>query len=398
VLLYLLLFQKDKSFVFNRFYLLSATIFSLILPGIKLEFTPLVAQDIIPVVYLDDITFNNVGDAGFLSVNWVLIIYGLISTILLLSILYKVVAIKKITGNKIIRPDYQLVEITNSKHAFTFLHTIYMGDQINPQYKNVILKHELTHVHQHHSLDILFLEIVSAIFWINPLFRLIRNLAETNHEFLADQNASVDTSSTSYIGALSSSVLSQLNYSLELQFYSSNIMKRINMLKTSKPNIMKVKHFTPLLLITVLIIVFSCENIESQLDDLDDMQAANKITKLIESSGSRSITSPNGEVFDMVEDQPMPPNGMTAFYEWVGANLKYPDEAQRAGIEGRVFVQFIVDKDGNLTNILTLKGIGNGCDQEAMDLLAKSPKWTPGKQKGKEVLVRMILPITFKLS
>jgi len=67
------------------------------------------------------------------------------------------------------------------------------------------------------------------------------------------------------------------------------------------------------------------------------------------------------------------------------------------GIEGKVFVQFIVDKAGNITNVTAVKGIGAGCDEEAVRVIKGSPKWKPGKQRGKAVKVRMILPITFKL-
>lgn len=104
------------------------------------------------------------------------------------------------------------------------------------------------------------------------------------------------------------------------------------------------------------------------------------------------------EIFDIVEDQPSPPGGMGAFYKFVGKSMKYPNQARRMGIEGRVFVQFVVDKDGTLTDIKAVKGIGAGCDEEAVRVLKSAPKWKPGKQRGRPVKVRMILPITFKLS
>jgi len=104
------------------------------------------------------------------------------------------------------------------------------------------------------------------------------------------------------------------------------------------------------------------------------------------------------EIFDIVEDQPTPPGGMAAFYKFVGKSMKYPNQARRMGIEGRVFVQFVVDKDGSLTEIKAVKGIGAGCDEEAVRVLNTAPKWKPGKQRGRPVKVRMILPITFKLS
>ncbi len=103
------------------------------------------------------------------------------------------------------------------------------------------------------------------------------------------------------------------------------------------------------------------------------------------------------EIFTIVEDQPTPNGGMSAFYQYVQKKLKYPAQARRMGIEGKVFVQFVVDKDGTLTEVKAVKGIGAGCDEEAVRVISGAPKWKPGKQRGRSVKVRMILPITFKL-
>jgi len=104
------------------------------------------------------------------------------------------------------------------------------------------------------------------------------------------------------------------------------------------------------------------------------------------------------EVFTVVEDIPKPIGGMSAFYEYVANNLRYPEEASKAGIEGRVFVEYIVTKDGTIANVKCVKGIGELCDAEAVRVISNSPAWKPGKEKGENVNVRMILPITFKLS
>lgn len=104
------------------------------------------------------------------------------------------------------------------------------------------------------------------------------------------------------------------------------------------------------------------------------------------------------EIFQFVEDQPTPLGGMKAFYAYVGKNMKYPAQARRMGIEGKVYITFVVGKDGALTDIVVLKGIGAGCDQEAIRVLSGAPKWKPGKQRGRPVRVRMQLPIIFKLN
>ncbi|WP_420582411.1 energy transducer TonB [Reichenbachiella sp.] len=103
------------------------------------------------------------------------------------------------------------------------------------------------------------------------------------------------------------------------------------------------------------------------------------------------------EVFDIVETLPEPLGGLSAFYLHVAKQMKYPNQARRMGVEGKVYVQFVIDKSGKLTNVHAVKGIGGGCDEEAVRVIQNSPDWSPGKQRGRPVKVRMILPITFKL-
>ena len=104
------------------------------------------------------------------------------------------------------------------------------------------------------------------------------------------------------------------------------------------------------------------------------------------------------DTFVIVEKMPSFVGGNEAFYEFVGKNLKYPAQARRMGIEGKVFVQFVVDKDGSLSEIAVVRGIGAGCDEEVERIIHKSPLWNPGKQRGVPVRVRMVLPITFRLN
>ena len=89
--------------------------------------------------------------------------------------------------------------------------------------------------------------------------------------------------------------------------------------------------------------------------------------------------------------------GIIEFYKFVGKHLKYPAQARRMGIEGKVYVHFVVSKDGSLSDIKVVKGIGAGCDEEVLRIINMSPKWNPGKQRGNPVRVRMMMPITFKL-
>ena len=107
----------------------------------------------------------------------------------------------------------------------------------------------------------------------------------------------------------------------------------------------------------------------------------------------------DGELFGcIVETMPSFRGGQQKLFEFLGNNMVYPQEAKEAGIEGQVFVEFYIEKDGSVTDGKVLKGIGYGCDEEALRVIGLMPKWYPGKQRGKAVRVRYTLPINFNLS
>jgi protein TonB len=104
------------------------------------------------------------------------------------------------------------------------------------------------------------------------------------------------------------------------------------------------------------------------------------------------------EIFTAVEQQAEFPGGPRAFGQFLQRNLRYPSAAQRGNVAGKVFVEFVVNRDGSIEDIKVVKGIGFGCDEEALRVLKLVPKWSPGKQSGRPVRSRFTLPITFTLS
>ncbi|MFO7825958.1 MAG: energy transducer TonB [Cyclobacterium sp.] len=104
------------------------------------------------------------------------------------------------------------------------------------------------------------------------------------------------------------------------------------------------------------------------------------------------------EIFDVVENMPTPPGGMEGWNKYLSNNLKYPTQARRMGIEGTVYVVFVVNTDGSIQDVDILRGIGGGCNEEAMRVVRNAPPWEPGRQRGRPVRVKMRLPIRFKLS
>lgn len=114
-------------------------------------------------------------------------------------------------------------------------------------------------------------------------------------------------------------------------------------------------------------------------------------------SNSGEVDKNSEEVFDVVEQMPEYPGGQDKFYTYLKDNITYPENAIKEKIEGIVYVQFVVEKDGSISNVKVLRGIGSGCDEEAVRIVKSMPNWSPGIQKGKPVRVRYNLPIKFSL-
>lgn len=112
---------------------------------------------------------------------------------------------------------------------------------------------------------------------------------------------------------------------------------------------------------------------------------------------AQSEVSVDDEVFVVVEEQAEFPGGLDSMYAYIVKNLKYPEAAKEKGIEGRVFVSFIIEKDGSISNVKILRGIGGGCEEAAVEMIKNMPKWKPGKQRGKPVRFQFMLPIKFEL-
>ncbi|MBX2915880.1 MAG: energy transducer TonB [Cyclobacteriaceae bacterium] len=109
------------------------------------------------------------------------------------------------------------------------------------------------------------------------------------------------------------------------------------------------------------------------------------------------LPEPTEEPLIAPEVAPVPEGGFEGFYKFVGQNLKYPKRARHTNTQGKVFVEFVIDKNGQVTDMKVIKGIGNGCDEEAMRVLALT-KWQPGRQRGRPVKVRMTMPLNFVLN
>jgi periplasmic protein TonB len=103
------------------------------------------------------------------------------------------------------------------------------------------------------------------------------------------------------------------------------------------------------------------------------------------------------QIFTIVEQNPEFPDGQKAMFSWLSSNIKYPPIARENGIEGTVYVGFVVNTDGSIVDVIVKRGIGGGCNEEAVRVVQQMPNWKPGRQQGRPVRVAFTLPIKFKL-
>ncbi len=136
-------------------------------------------------------------------------------------------------------------------------------------------------------------------------------------------------------------------------------------------------------------------------DDIDiDVEAdqETEVQKYVPVESNNDEEQEEAQIFTVVESMPSFPGGDAARIKYLNENIKYPQMARESGIQGRVFVTFVVEKDGSVTDVKVLRGIGGGCDEEAVRVIKNMPKWIPGKQRGKPVRVQFNMPILFKLN
>lgn len=148
---------------------------------------------------------------------------------------------------------------------------------------------------------------------------------------------------------------------------------------------------------TILEVVGDDEIIQDEIDisieDRPDQAAQTYVPVLVEEAPEPVAE----EIFTFVEEYPEFLGGEKALYEYIKNNVNYSELAIKTNIEGTVYVEFVVEKDGSISDVKVLRGIGGGCDEEAVRVVKSMPKWKPGKQRGQPVRVYYTLPIDFKL-
>jgi TonB family protein len=252
-----------------------------------------------------------------------------------------------------------------------------------------IIAHEAAHADYRHSLDKLLIQVIKIIFWFYPIHLLYEKALEVLHEYQVDARMIRLYSLDAYARLLLQLAKPEKSSLLLHNFNQFQIKKRLKMMAKTKTNRMARGIYAfALPLFACLFALISCE----QNEDMLRMEALQK--------ESDDITERlmKDDVFDVVEDMPVPQGGMEGWNNYLRENLAYPQSAKDAGIEGTVYLVFTVTKDGDITRTSILRGIGGGLDEEAMRVVRNAPNWIPGKQNGENVNVKMRVPIRFKIN
>lgn len=263
-----------------------------------------------------------------------------------------------------------------------------------------ILVHEQTHVREWHSADILLAQLIIILCWFNPFSWLMRQEIRMNHEFLADKYviaSGYDKKAYQYhLIGMEHHPLAAAN--LYNNFSVLPLKKRIKMLNRKRTrNIMKSKYLMFLPVAALLLLFSNCGNKAKTEAEVNDTTSVTQVTQEEAAPVAEEQKAPEEAIFEVVEEMPEFPGGMSAALTYLSKNIKYPAESISAKEQGKVIVQFIVTKEGKVINPVVVRGVTPLLDKEAIRVVTEMPDWKPGKQRGVSVNVKYSIPIMFRL-
>jgi hypothetical protein len=355
-LLYQLILVRDKHFRFNRAFLLGAILLSMSLPLLSINLYPAqsTADSFEGYIMLPAITITEMQteSVGFIVQWWHIIgIIYLVGVAFYLSRLAFQMAqiVRKLpllNSSRDKKNGYTLVTTDGEIPTCSFFKYLFWDKSVKlaETEKQQIFQHELAHIRQWHSIDVIIIELLRALFWFNPVAHLIKSRITEVHEYLADDQVTKSIHPEEYSRLLTLQIFRNFNFALSNNFHKSQVIKRIKMLKAEKGKSVWLNISLLVPTLALLITVLACNVDELQeLNPAQDQVSAFASTEEHNPSESGAIDEQQEkdipkEIFTIVENAPLPNNGMGAFYKFIQENLNYPDEAKQLGIEGKVFV------------------------------------------------------------
>ena len=399
---FLLVMRRTSFFRFNRIALLLGTVVCHLLPLWRLR-TVFLPESINIQVGELEMVGEPVGTSAA-PFPWLLVLYGVGVAAVLILTLISLARTRRIIHSGTLQPceDCRLTLVDRDVPSFSWGRNVVMSRADYEKYP-AILGHELQHIHAHHSLDMLLMTAVSAIHWFNPLVWIGRAELKLLHEYEADEGLiQKGIDATSYQLLLVRKAVGEQRFSLANGFNHAKLKQRITMMH-KKQTPARVRFAYAALLPILAATMFVCNPARARI-----IPASSDNAPIVEAPVAEPVVEPTvinqnppvGETipFAQVEDRPKFNGGdANVFSKWVSANLKYPEDAFKAGITGRVVVQFTVCEDGEVRDVKVLRGANELLDAEAIRVITASPKWEPGRVSGKPVNVIYQFPVIYQL-
>lgn len=408
--LYKLVCTRDTFFRSRRFILIVSLVLPFILPFIDVRewlesrdrmimLTHFDYSAVLPEIVVGSEAVET-GNRVFVLSEWIGYLYlaGVVVLLVRLAVqafsLYRLIVRmpeKEINGVRI-------KCLNDPSGPFSFFGWIFMNPAaVKEDEISEILTHEMAHVKQHHSVDVLLAEMVSICCWMNPFAWLLKREVRLNLEFLADRKvmeAGFATKSYQYhlLG-----LAYNHKYGLSNNFNFSHLKQRIIMMNKKKSNgagHIKYALFTLPAFALLVAGNISCSQDASKKEDAKEEVVAPVSPEVKEAPAEKAAEE---EIFMVVEQMPEFPGGMKEMLKFLQENVKYPENAMKNNVQGRVIVQFVIEKDGTPTEFKVLRSVDPDLDAEALRVMKAMPKWKPGMQKGQVVRVKFTVPVSFKL-
>ena len=345
----------------------------------------------------------------------ILFIIGMMVTLVhTLSSLFRIIRIIR-HSERYPQTDGTTICVTGnaSLTPFSWMHYIVMNRSDYETYDAAILAHERGHIRLHHSWDLLLVDTLTALQWFNPAMWMLRSDLRAIHEYEADAAVlSQGINARQYQYLLITKAVGFGGSSLANGIIHSTLKNRINMMLHTKSDRSRLLKLFALLPIVGIALAVNAEKVvdvryeESQKGIAEkkvETAAAFTTTLKYDTIPGETFTAVGtyepvqGDVFDVVEEMPQYPGGPQALFKFLGENVQYPAEAEKAGIQGRVIATFVVEKDGSISQPTIVKSVDPLLDAEAIRVISAMPNWIPGKQNGKVVRVKYTVPLSFNL-
>lgn len=436
-LFYKLLLSRDTFHAFNRATLLLLMLLSLVLPFVSLSIDePTVVNN--GMVQVEQLLVAGVTgeDTQPASLTLVQVLFMVYMVGVVVSVGREIVSLaglyKLISGRDHVTIDngIRIIVIDGDMAPFSWFNNIVISRSDYESGRREILIHEMAHISHHHSLDILLCNVLLIFQWFNPAVWLLRRELRNIHEYEADEAVLASgANAAEYQLLLIRKAVGERLFSMANNLNHNSLKKRITMMLTKRSNPWnRVKVLLTVPVAAVAVVAFATPKAESLSREIEHESDA-IVSSVVKSTSDKAalvaqgktsgeetvnamgraddtliandlqrVASTDDDVYEVVEKMPAFPGGMAELMKYLRSNVRYPVEAHKAGIQGRVVVSFVVNKDGTVKDAKIVRSVDKSIDAEALRVISAMPKWQPGYQDGKAVSVRYTVPVTFRLT